>query len=338
MDNTEKLIYLRSFLRGDALSVIQNLTIIGSNLQIAVDLLEKRYKNTFTIIEAHISNLLENVPTLSKPKAQQLREFVTKIEQNVESLRNLNVPVQHWDLILIHMFIKKLDFPLQKSYFGQRKNTQLPTLNDFLKFLENKCKLLEELNATNSPKPVKKLTHITNINSSNTQNQQNSEQMKCSFCSSVDHSIYKCTLFKKFQIQDRIDFMTNAGLCKLCLVQKHPFSSCHGKNCFKCGKQHNTLLCLNSSLGQNNNNRVNFNENWRSQYNKNQNPRQNFQGSTSGHNSSYLNSRTFDRNYNSGISNSNDSSQNKRSEFPRNETTYQDFRSSQNNCNKSKNN
>lgn len=50
---------------------------MSASLQTALKLLEDRYKDTYTIIEAHISNLLENLSSLIKPKAQNLREFLT---------------------------------------------------------------------------------------------------------------------------------------------------------------------------------------------------------------------------------------------------------------------
>lgn len=242
LDDIQKLIYLKGYLKGEALSLIQNLSLVGANLQTALKLLEDRYKDTYTIIETHISNLLENLPSLIKPKAQNLREFLTKINQNIESLKNLNVPIDQWDLILIHEFSKKLDFHLQKSYCLQRDTKNLPTLNDFLGFLEKQCRVLEELDTKcTSPKPTRRVSHFT---SSTTQGTESKSSVKCVYCSG-NHSVYKCTIFKNLNVKSRNDFISSQGLCKNCLIQKHALFSCAGKGCIQCGRKHNTLLHIN---------------------------------------------------------------------------------------------
>lgn len=269
LDDVQKLIYLKGYLRGEALSLIQNLALVGPSFQTALKILTDRYKDTYTIIEAHIANLVENLPTLIKPKAQNLRDFLTKINQNIESLKNLNVPIEHWDLMLLHVFSKKLDFSLHKTYCLQRDTKQLPTLKEFLTFLEKQCRALEEIETKHSV--VNTNNKVSHFNSSISSSGSNSPQASgsqinsnCIYCSG-QHSIYRCSSFKELNVNARIEFITNQGLCKNCLIYKHAMSMCTARKCLQCGKNHNTLLHIYYNSQRN---EENSKENWRSKETK----------------------------------------------------------------------
>lgn len=75
---------------------------------------------------------------------------VTKIKQNIESLKNLNLPVLHWDIILIYIFSSKLDSNSRRAFEIIKNPSTLPTLKEFQDFLEKRCSVLENHSAGNS--------------------------------------------------------------------------------------------------------------------------------------------------------------------------------------------
>lgn len=65
LSNIEKLIYLKSYLSGEPLHLIDTLQLTDSNLNIAIETLKQRYDNQLSIIFSHIMNLVD-IPSLTK--------------------------------------------------------------------------------------------------------------------------------------------------------------------------------------------------------------------------------------------------------------------------------
>ncbi|KAJ8910645.1 hypothetical protein NQ315_002448 [Exocentrus adspersus] len=89
--NAEKLMYLKTVLRGEAFAVISELKVTDDNYKAALDLLKERYEKTVDIINSHITALLELQPAKGYGKA--LSEFITKIKQHIKALQNLETPI-----------------------------------------------------------------------------------------------------------------------------------------------------------------------------------------------------------------------------------------------------
>lgn len=274
LDNLQKLIYLKSYLRDEALKLVDKLQLVETNFDIALDTLRERYEDKYTIIESHLSNLFENLPCLAKVDKGNLRDFLTTVKQNVSALKNLGVPIDQSDLILVHILSRKLDFNIRKAYRLQRDIKKLPTLEDFLSFLEKHCRVLEDLTPTNSvsnklsPKPAKNYSYLSSASNASVGSKipaQYSTQ-KCSYCKLENHNIYKCLKFKGTSNNNKVQFVVNSNLCQNCL-SSHPTNNCQSKHrCIVCGASHHTMLhgCQISSNSQNfpqNSNNRNFNGN-----------------------------------------------------------------------------
>ncbi|KAJ8979826.1 hypothetical protein NQ317_002091 [Molorchus minor] len=91
-------------------------------------------------------------PSVNKPDSQSLRLFVTNIKQNLNSLKALKQPIESWDIILVYLFSKKLDYQTQRAFELEKSSLELPTLNKFFEFLEKRCTAFENLSVreTNS--------------------------------------------------------------------------------------------------------------------------------------------------------------------------------------------
>ncbi|XP_072389376.1 uncharacterized protein [Diabrotica undecimpunctata] len=100
LNNVQKFIYLKSFLKNEPLHLIENIEVVEENFRIALDTLKNRYENKSRVISLHIQKLLK-APSLAKSSAKSLREFLTLCKQTLLALKNMSVPIEHWDLLLI---------------------------------------------------------------------------------------------------------------------------------------------------------------------------------------------------------------------------------------------
>lgn len=78
-----QLFYLRTYLKGEANAFIANLQLTNDSYEASLQLLDKRYNNTILIVNLHIKNLLET-PNLIKGTAQGLREFISRVRQQLD--------------------------------------------------------------------------------------------------------------------------------------------------------------------------------------------------------------------------------------------------------------
>lgn len=53
LSDVQRFTYLKSFLEGEPLKLIENLDILNENFQIALNLLDTRYENKTSVINAH---------------------------------------------------------------------------------------------------------------------------------------------------------------------------------------------------------------------------------------------------------------------------------------------
>lgn len=62
ISDIQKLCFLRKYLKGEPLTIIDNLPIIGKSYQSALELLDKRYDNPALLVNGHVTSLLD-LPT-----------------------------------------------------------------------------------------------------------------------------------------------------------------------------------------------------------------------------------------------------------------------------------
>ncbi|XP_011702046.1 PREDICTED: uncharacterized protein LOC105458438 [Wasmannia auropunctata] len=245
-DNTltavQKHQYLVGVLQGEARSVIEGFKISSENYENAWKLLKDTYDNSMIIMQSHLDDLL-NLPEITKEdKSDSLRKFIWHIQTHVAALKNLGLPVDAWDAILMHMAKKKLDFVEQKDWQNLIKNrTQenMPRLSEFITFLTERChaiKVLEKNRVKTTEKQVnrevkKKERRVTLV----------STTVKCKVCEG-DHPIFKCSDLLSLPIAERRKKLLETKLCINCLGTGHYVRDCRSSLCKKCGKKHNSLI------------------------------------------------------------------------------------------------
>lgn len=125
-----------------------------------------------------------------------------------------------------------MDNTLRKEYEMSIINPkEIQTLDNFLKFIENKFQLLEIMKTKydNFKKGAKPSTSI-NYNS------------KCHLCGQ-QHYTNLCKKLTEVEISKRYEIIKSAKLCFKCLNNNHMTVDCRSKvRCKKCNKAHNTML------------------------------------------------------------------------------------------------
>lgn len=228
----QKLCFLKKYLRGEPLNIIDSLPIISASYESALELLKKRYDNPALIVNNHIHILLD-IQTLQRGTAQQLRELVSKVRQQITALQNLKQPVSSWDAILTCILLRKLDTFTARLYHQERDNMEEHSVSCLLSFLERRAAVLEASPTASETVHSKQrvVTHVTVASNNN----------KCIACSEP-HKLYKCPKFQLMSHASRQDLVTNNSLCKICL-------GAHSKKCrynFRCtqcnSKAHSSFL------------------------------------------------------------------------------------------------
>lgn len=140
----QKFQYLRSSLSGEALQVIGGLTTTAANYASAWELLEKNYENKKFLINTHLNQLLD-FPVIKKDKPLTMRQLIVHVRTHLKALKTLDLPVDKWDELLIHLLKNRMDFHTQKDWEEKapREGEARPTLDEFLTFLDEQCRTLE---------------------------------------------------------------------------------------------------------------------------------------------------------------------------------------------------
>ncbi|XP_050518943.1 uncharacterized protein LOC126893046 [Diabrotica virgifera virgifera] len=240
LSEVEKLFYLRSYLKGEALALISNLELTDESYKEALKLLDERYNNEALLVSSHIYKILD-MPPVVKGTSSSLREFVSLIKQQVTALKNLGEPTDAWNSLLVCLLSRKLDSHTNKCFQLDRDNSKLSTLNEFLQYLENRALALESVTtaADNVSRQKVKVSHVT-VN--------NKSDKKCKFCLTLGHKLYQCQNFKLESYKS--DFILKNKICIVCL-------NAHSGKCrfkFKCqicsSSEHNSILCNTNNVVQ----------------------------------------------------------------------------------------
>ncbi|KAJ0177932.1 hypothetical protein K1T71_006805 [Dendrolimus kikuchii] len=240
IENVQRLFYLRNSLQGEPLDLIKNLPLVGNSYLEAKTLLHNRYNNRYKITNEHINILLDIAP-ITKSTALCIRSFVSTIKQQLAALRNLNHNVEQWDAIVLCILTRKLDILCNREF--QLSKSAEPTVQTLLDFLDNRALALENAEKVNSISPFSvKASHIATARSAAGAALKESvpPPMVCALCK-LHHKLFNCPKFKLMSAADRLKFVLNKHLCKICL-NDHKGKCRYFFKCGVCKEKHNSLL------------------------------------------------------------------------------------------------
>ncbi|XP_024871088.1 uncharacterized protein LOC112454106, partial [Temnothorax curvispinosus] len=236
----QKYQYLRSSVTGEAFQVIGGLATTAANYENAWDLLLNNYEHPRLLINTHLSQLLD-FPAVLKDKPATMRQLIVHVRTHLKALEILELPVDKWDELLIHLLKNRMDYNTQKSWEEETKKDKenRPTLENFLTFLNEQVRTLEIIDKTKGKSEASKTS------AGKKQERKvalaTTSQEGCVLCSK-NHQLYRCSDFLQLSSADRLKEVKAKKLCMNCLSKGHFSAACKSSACRRCQKKHNTLL------------------------------------------------------------------------------------------------
>ncbi|XP_037930661.1 uncharacterized protein LOC119665511 [Teleopsis dalmanni] len=233
----QKMFYLTTNLIGEPKNLIKHLPASAENYITAWEILKARYNNGRLLVTALLNKLFA-LPAMTTETASGLKTLHDISQECLLGLKAQNIPVEHWDVIIVHMTLKKLDKITQTAFEQSLSNNrELITMKELFQFIEQRFQSLETINNSASIKKWVKTVATTNT-----------APVKCPICKRDNHPIHLCKQFLDDTPAKRLHLIKSLQRCFNCLKNGHFTKDCTSGSCLKCSKKHNTLLHLEGTL------------------------------------------------------------------------------------------
>lgn len=243
----KKFFHLRSSLTGDAANCIRNFETTAINYEHTWATVNARYNNEKLLIQSHVKDICELNEVKENP-SDSLRIFSDTLSVHIAALEALKQRPKDWGPLLIHIICTKLDTNTLTEWEMKAPKNAIAKVEELIIFLNERSQTLEAVESSkNIVRNIKYATEIKNSVYKKNKDRTASTafttttDISCFICN-LQHTIYKCPTFISSSVNDRIKKVSELGLCKLCLRKHDLKRKCMSRNCFKCGKTHNTLL------------------------------------------------------------------------------------------------
>lgn len=244
---TEKFVYLKSFLRSDALAVISGFELVPDNYELAFTALKDRYQNKRRLA-VHYFNQIKDFVSFSSPSQANLQRYLNVHSSCINALKALALP-ELSDFLLFQMALGNLDNNTIKLFENKQTSTTIPSYQDLIDFVTDQSRSYEIHSA--ELKPIKcKISSSSRVsnsllaNSASASKAENSSETKipCALCKK-HHSFTTCPEFLKQNVAQRYTTAKHLRRCFNCLGA-HSRLDCKSINrCRECGsKKHHTFL------------------------------------------------------------------------------------------------
>lgn len=247
--NIEKMIYLKSSLTGQALSLVDHMKVDDSSFDQAWELLESEYFDVEFIVDSVLDQILNyaycngvdhviSFNTFLKSKVLNLSKLGYRFENNTSG-----------DLLLSKIIRSKLPkFILQE--LSRKTGDSFPSVKQILGNLIDICKLHHKTESTSFKNYGSSSSSQTKYNNKTEKKLENNFVKLCKFCGKDKHSSTRCDKYRNYNERKRRAI--EMGLCVRCLGKYHKGDACRGVSnelpypcsiCKRC--DHVTPMCAN---------------------------------------------------------------------------------------------
>lgn len=269
LSDTEKFHYLISSLSGDALAIVKTFPMTHEHYRDAYEALTARYKSKRDLAFTCWRDIL-NI-NFKYNDGHSFRKSLDLFEENLCILKTINLPIGHWDFILVYHILSKLEPDLRRCFEEKYSDVELPSYEQLKGFLQSKCEALLRdthfsgstktnksfLNFTSTPSQSKRINTSHVLVAANTKPTTSSTTTnvsytsKCPFCSET-HSILSCSEFINKSHDERMKIANDKKWCFNCLKSSHQLKNCKSIfSCRTCKRKHHTLLHRDNSIDSN---------------------------------------------------------------------------------------
>ncbi|KAF0755152.1 putative bel15-i ag [Aphis craccivora] len=174
----------------------------------------------------HIHELC-SMPSITKVSSAILRRHQNGMNSLLRALTALKLPVEHWDAIIIHLMVEKLDVESHRLWESSRSCASLPSIQEYLAFLNQRYLILESIETRSN--------YATDKSASS-----------CTLCSG-QHATYACQGFLRMTVNERKEHVRSKRLCYNCLRPDHMSRICSRGSCKTFRGKHHILLHIMAS-------------------------------------------------------------------------------------------
>lgn len=148
LSNVERIHYLCSVLSGEASQAISHINVTEANFPVAWDIISSRYENKRRLVNTHLHTLFSLTQIVCED-FRSLQNLRDQTNMSIQALKNLGLPVDHWDDILVHLVSQKLDKAPRKAWELKLSDTvEAPSYSELNTFLESRIRALDEIGLT----------------------------------------------------------------------------------------------------------------------------------------------------------------------------------------------
>ena len=268
--DSTKLSYLKSYLRGYALKVIQHLSVTDKNYSVAVKLLEKEFLDKEVLADDLYKKLLEMKPKFDS-SFQSTKSYINDVRCVLNDLLNYDRNLLEGETsteFVSHIVFNSLPVVVQKEFI-RKLNKNFPSVTDIFEHYVSIIRTLNLSSKTSVDKPIVKFTPKPNFvkekpksvmgslhpsktllqnnaSVSESKNKSQYEGKNCKFCAdSSGHSMFGCRTYNSHE--SRVERCQELNLCSKCSSAKHDAISCTAKLKFRCrlcdADDHISALC-----------------------------------------------------------------------------------------------
>lgn len=259
-----KFQYLKSSLKGQAAVALGEWQLSDENYTEAWERLKELYDREYQTSRQLLWKLID-LPRLERVNGFQIQKYCNITHEVLRQLRSLKYPVEHYDMIFVHLLHDRLDAETSKAW-ELKRDSERPKVQDMLKFLDAQAKAISGVhfveskgsksskkNGANNNDNYERRPNLKRFGSSNSN--ENSEKSsgtpkKCKICDEPFHQLYRCEKFKKMNVPERKRVVRDHELCNNCFKPFHMSKDCFGKPCSRCDKKHNSLICPENPMNK----------------------------------------------------------------------------------------
>lgn len=247
-----KFSYLTKSLTGKAMQTLGEWQLTEGNYMEAWERLKQLYDRKYPICREHLRNFIRLPVIQGTPRANDLQRMSNVTHEVLRQLRAEGIPVDGWDMMIVHMLHERLDHETSRQWELQR-DSETPTVKKMLEFLDRQAAALANAVDLRRSRPSDVRVTVKNERASNNSwgNEKNSgksdsskKSYPCVACNG-DHPLWMCDDFSALNIRSRVNLVERKGLCVNCFKRGHGAENCFQGPCGRCpGRiKHNSLLC-----------------------------------------------------------------------------------------------
>lgn len=275
--------YLKKSLMGHALLTLGEWQLTDANYQEAWERLGQLYAKKYHICREHLRQFTKLPPIQGQLRSNDLQKMSNVTHEVLRQLRAQDLPVQHWDMFIVHMLHERLDSETGRLWELQRES-DTPTAAEMLAFLDKQAAAIagqsnahrdrsqESARAENSRaegsraesnrnekgkvdksrynrlESERRVQQRDDSSSSSRRpavsNHRSGRVHECPACRST-HQLFDCPEFISLDLPSRKALVTAQRLCPNCFKRGHGVDDCFLPKCPRCPNNppHNSLLC-----------------------------------------------------------------------------------------------